>query len=145
MKAFSKSTEYALRALVYLVTHENNVKYLGIKEIAEATELSFYFLTKIFGALTEEGILTSYRGPNGGIALLKPADEIMLIDIVHILEGKDYFDKCLLGLSGCGHQDPCPVHHFWKEFKETFKENLNQTSLADLGQKTALEKLRLTG
>ena len=145
MKAFSKSTEYALRALVYLVMQGTERKYVGIKDIAENTGLSFYFLTKIFGMLTEKGILTSYRGPNGGVTLLKPASEVMLSDIVRILEGENYFDRCLLGLPGCGLLEPCPAHHFWSEFKASFKTQLEQTSLAHLGEKTSLDKLRLTG
>lgn len=145
MKVLSKSTEYGIRALLYMISQGGQSRFTGIGEIARSLNLSFYFLTKIFRELTENGILASYRGPNGGITLKKPANEIMLIDIVYILEGKGYFDKCLLGLSGCGHLDPCPVHHFWKAFKDDFKKNLSQTSLADLAHKTTLEKLRLTG
>lgn len=143
MKVLSKSAEYGIRALLYMVSQNKQAKFIGINEIADSLGLSFYFLTKIFRELTSHGILTSYRGPNGGVALGKPASEINLADIVKILDGEDFFDKCLLGLPGCGDLTPCPVHHFWKEYKENFKDNLCQTSLADLGQKVYLEKLRL--
>lgn len=151
MKVLSKSSEYGIRALLYIVSQnhlqqnaENDqARFLGIGEIAEALGLSFYFLTKIFRKLTDQGILTSYRGPNGGVALGKPANEIMTADVVLILEGKNFFDKCLLGLPGCGELTPCPVHHLWSHFKVEFKENLFKTSLADLGEKANLEKLRL--
>lgn len=151
MKVLSKSSEYGIRALLYLVSNnrvsqgaeKDPSRFLGIGEIAEALGLSFYFLTKIFRKLTDQGILTSYRGPNGGVALGRPANEIMAADIILILEGNDFFDKCLLGLPGCGKLTPCPVHHFWNKFKVEFKENLLKTSLADLDEKANLEKLRL--
>lgn len=143
MKVFSKSSEYGIRALLYMVSQDKQSKFVGIGEIADSLGLSFYFLTKIFRELTDNGILISYRGPNGGVALGKSASDINLADIVKILDGEDFFDKCLLGLPGCGELTPCPVHHFWKEYKENFKENLCQTSLADLGHKINMEKLRL--
>lgn len=143
MKVLSKSSEYGLRALAYLVSRPEKSKYVGIGEIADSLGLSFYFLTKIFRDLTENGILISYRGPNGGVALKKPANEVMIIDIVHILEGEDYFDKCLLGLPGCGELAPCPLHHFWSNFKGEMKKEFQHTSLAELGDKVRVERLRI--
>lgn len=94
--------------------------------------------------LTQKGILESYRGPSGGIALNKPAEQIFLFDIVKILEGDDFFDKCLLGLPGCGDFEPCPVHDFWKVAKAALKNEFEITSLAELGAKVTDERLRLS-
>jgi len=143
VKVLSKATVYSLRALVYLVSEKNRTGYLSIGEISEKMNISFHFLTKTFQILTQHGILESHRGPHGGVALTKPAEQIFLTDIVHLLEGPDFFDKCLLGLPGCGVETPCPVHDFWKDAKKLMKNEFDTTSLAELGEKVSDERLRL--
>ncbi|MBI5914615.1 MAG: Rrf2 family transcriptional regulator [Bacteroidetes bacterium] len=144
MKVLSKATVYCLRALMYLASQKDRTGFVSIGEISERLDISFHFLTKTFQTLTQHGILESYRGPNGGIALNKPAEDIFLIDIVKILEGEDFFDKCLLGLPGCGEFAPCPVHDFWKVAKKAMKHEFEITSLAEMGAKVSDERLRLS-
>ncbi len=143
VKVLSKASVYGLRALMYLVSEKNRSGYLSIGEISEKLDISFHFLTKTFQTLTQHGILESYRGPNGGITLKKPAEEVFLSDIIMILEGNDFFDKCFLGLPDCGEAHPCPMHDFWKEAKKTIKNEFDTTSLAELGTKISNKRLRL--
>lgn len=143
MRVLSKASVYGLRALVYLASDRQRSGYVSIREISDALNISFHFLTKTFQTLTQHGILESYRGPTGGVMLVKPADEIFLSDIVLILEGKDFFDKCLLGLPGCGVEKPCPVHDFWSRAKVRLKQSFDTISLAELGQNVKDKKLRL--
>lgn len=143
MKALSQVGKYGLRAILYLVANPSEGQYMSIRQISDELKLSFHFITKIFRELTEKGILISYRGPSGGIALAKPAEEIMLIDVVKALEGDDYFDKCLIGLPHCGIAKPCPVHEFWKETKVQLQKNFAETSLATLGEKIRTQEVRL--
>jgi Rrf2 family transcriptional regulator, iron-sulfur cluster assembly transcription factor len=143
MKVLSQTSKYGIRALLYMVTNPGNGEYLSIGEISKEMDLSFHFLTKIFRELTSHGILHSYRGPSGGVALTKPADEIMLVDVVLALEGKEYFDNCLLGFPDCGISQPCPVHDFWKGVKADIQAHLCNTSLAQLGEKIDAKEVRL--
>ncbi|PSL07772.1 RrF2 family transcriptional regulator [Cecembia rubra] len=143
MKVLSQTSKYGIRALLYVVSHPGTGQFVSIGEIAKELNLSFHFLTKIFRELTNKGILHSYRGPAGGIALAKPADQIKLVDIVLALEGDDYFDNCLLGFPGCGVEKPCPVHNFWKGIRSEIKSHLLNTSLAQLGEKIVAEEVRL--
>lgn len=128
---------------MYIVAKKETTRYVNIGEISKELDISFHFLTKIFQSLTQNNILESYRGPNGGVALVKPPDQIFLIDIVKILDGADFFDKCLLGLPGCGNFDPCPVHDFWAVTKAALKVEFETTSLAELGAKVSEDRLRL--
>lgn len=143
MKALSQVGKYGLRALLYLVAYPPENQYLSIRQISDELGLSFHFVTKIFRELTEKGILISYRGPSGGIALARPAEEITLIEVIKVLEGEDFFDKCLLGLPHCGAAKPCPVHDFWKDVKTKLQKNFSETSLALLGEKIRTQEFRL--
>lgn len=144
MKVLSKGTVYVLRALMYIAAQKGRDGYVSIREISEKLDISFHFLTKSFQTLTQNDMLQSYRGPNGGIALKKPAQEILLIDVVNILEGPDFFDTCLLGLPGCGEFAPCPAHEIWKEVKGTLRREFESTSLAEIGAKVSEDRLRLS-
>jgi Rrf2 family protein len=143
VKVLSKACVYGLRALIYMTLKENSSPFISIREISEELDISFHFLTKTFQSLTEKNILKSYRGPSGGIAFAIPPKDILLIDIVKIIEGEDFFDSCLLGLPGCGEAAPCPVHDFWKAMKGRMKAEFESTSLAELAARVQVERLRI--
>lgn len=143
MRVISKAGEYGLRALLYMVSKRADQEYVRISEMSEALDISFHFLTKILQSLTQKGLLRSYRGPNGGLAFQIPPEEILLADLIRALEGDDFFEKCLLGLPGCGEKKPCPMHDFWKETKGRLQEEFEHTTLADLGHTTRQNRFRL--
>lgn len=143
MRALSKATIYCLRALMYVASKNEQNNYVSIGEISDELDISFHFLTKTFQTLNQHGLLESHRGPHGGIILKKASKDIYLIDIVHILEGADFFDKCLLGLPGCGEREPCPVHNFWKNVKGNLKLEFRKTSLQHLAKAINTGKMRL--
>lgn len=143
MRVISKQGEYGLRAMLHMAAHRSTQDYMNIREMAEALGISFYFLTKILQILTQKGFLQSYRGPTGGIAFLIQPENILLSDLVRALEGDDFFDKCLLGLPGCGEQQPCPMHDFWKTIKAQLKDEFETTTLANLGFSTRQNSFRL--
>ena len=143
MKVLSKSSEYGLRALLYMVGKGDGQEYVSIREMSEQLDISFHFLTKILQSLTQANMLASYRGPSGGVTFNIPPDKILLGDVVRVLEGDDFFDKCLLGLPGCGERHPCPMHDFWKNIKGQLKQEFESTTLAGLGQSTRQNRFRL--
>lgn len=143
MRVLSKSSEYGLRALLYMVSRSGAKGYVGIREMSEQLDISFHFLTKILQNLTQANLLTSYKGPGGGVAFNVPPEQILLSDVVRVLEGDDFFDKCLLGLPGCGEKAPCPMHQFWKEIRSALRSEFETTTLAEMGQSAVRRSLRL--
>ena len=147
MQALSKTTIYAIRALIYMLNNQQTNKSINIRDISNELDFSFHFLTKILQSLTKEEILVSYRGPLGGVSINKNPQKIRLIDLIYILEGDDFFDKCLLGLPGCGTMEPCPAHTIWSEAKEELKIKFENTSILDLKNlkgRITNERLELT-
>lgn len=139
----SKSCVYGLRATIYLATKEDQ-KYVPIKKMSETLEISHHFLTKILQQLTAQELLDSYKGPNGGVKLTKPGSKVTLLDIVSAIDGPQLLTECVLGLPGCGHKKPCPMHEKWVETRDSVRKMLEGTSLNDMAQKGKTENLRLT-
>ena len=105
----STSCVYGLRAVIYIASIKKE-SFVSIREISSNLDISFYFLTKILQVLTQKKILVSFKGPNGGVKLAKPADHITIMDVVLALDGAKVFEQCILGLPGCGVLNPCPLH-----------------------------------
>jgi Rrf2 family iron-sulfur cluster assembly transcriptional regulator len=144
MPFLSTTSTYGLRALLYMVGRSKEQRFIGIREMAGQLNISFHFLTKILQTLTQRGLLESYRGPTGGVAFAIPPENIRLAEVVSILEGPDFFDRCLLGLPGCGELAPCPMHRFWSSMKIRMRAEFENTTLAQLGQEALSESLRLS-
>ena len=143
MSLLSKSCVYGLRAEIYVAIHTPERAYVPIREIAKELNLSFHFLTKIFQTLTEDGLLKSYRGPSGGVALGRPAQQVTLLDIVHSLEGRDLFRECILGLAHCGERRPCPLHKAWADLRGKLQVSLADASLKALADQVDKGRIRL--
>lgn len=139
----SKSCVYGLRATLYLATKDRN-EFTPIKKLSDKLEISFHFLTKILQQLTADGMLESFKGPNGGVRLTKPGGKIALVDVVLAIDGPKLLTECALGLPGCGLKNPCPLHDQWAKTRDGIREMLQQTSLKDLAEKGKAENLRLT-
>jgi Rrf2 family protein len=138
----SKSCEYGLRATLYLASLRRDT-YVSIGDISRTLDISFHFLTKIFQKLTQEGLLKSFRGPSGGVALARPASQITLIDLIVTIDGPDLFNECVLGLPGCGEQKPCPLHNAWAAERQRLRALFEHTTLADMADDLNRLDLRL--
>lgn len=138
----SKSCEYGLRAMLYLATVDPD-GYVSIGTISDELDISFPFLTKIFQQLNDAGLLTSQRGPKGGVALTTPADEVTLYDVVVAIDGDDLFEECVLGLPGCGDERPCPLHDRWADERDRVKDMFQSMTLAEMSKRINGADLRL--
>ncbi len=85
MKLTSRS-EYALLALVYLARHSSD-GYISAETIATAQEIPTKFLEQIMLILTRGHCLKSVKGQHGGYQLARPANEIILADVIRLLDG----------------------------------------------------------
>ena len=129
----SNTCKYALRALIYLGKYSKEEKKIGIKKISEDLAISSPFLGKILQNLVKQKLLVSTKGPNGGFALAKVAEEISLWDIVVKVDGEEFFTNCLIGLEACITHDSskplCPVHNKYDKLRKEIRGFYQETSL----------------
>lgn len=107
-------------------------EYVSIRTVSDELDIGFSFLTKVFQQLNDAGLLTSKRGPGGGVALTRRPDQIRLYDIVVAIDGDDLFEECVLGLPGCGEAEPCPLHDHWTEVRGRLETTFRTTTLAEV-------------
>lgn len=126
----SKACTYGLLASFY-VAKESGKGYVSIREMSDDLNISFHFLTKILQKLTASGLMHSHKGPKGGVSLTREPRLISLKEIILTIDGDAVFTQCVLGLPGCGHQKPCPIHHEWGPVRDKFLKMMASTTLAD--------------
>ncbi|NGF56822.1 Rrf2 family transcriptional regulator [Parapedobacter sp. SGR-10] len=143
MGIFSKTCEYALRAVFYIAQSSHEGRRVGIIEIAEKIKSPQAFLGKILQQLSREGIILSAKGPNGGFFMDGVGLKRPLADVVEAIDGKDIFIGCGLGLDHCSEKEPCPLHHEFKLIRNKISVMLKETSIGQFNQELLLGKLSL--
>jgi len=130
----SKTCVNAIRATIEIAANvaQSDRKYVPVKEIAVAIDVSRHFLGKIAQILVDAGILVSYRGPNGGVGLAVPASNLTLMDIIEATDGHAILEKCLLGLPECNGKNPCPLHKTWEKSRARLIRELEKDSIASI-------------
>jgi len=82
----SKRGEYGMRALCHLAEHGGE-GLVHIRAIAREEEIPAKFLESILLQLKRAGYLLSRRGNEGGYALARSAESILLGDVIRVLDG----------------------------------------------------------
>jgi len=139
----SKSCIYGIQSAIYVAAHDSQ-GYVSINQISSELQISFHFLTKVLQQLTQEGIMNSYRGPRGGVALARQKSEVTLFELIAAIDGTSIFTECLLGLPGCGVAEPCPAHEHWTKLRIELTAIAKRVTLKDLGDKASELNVRLS-
>jgi len=77
---------YALKALCHLAGRPDG-DVVRVAEIAAAEGIPEKFLEGILGFLKNARIVASRRGRDGGYALRRPADDILLGEVIRLVDG----------------------------------------------------------
>lgn len=85
-------TDYALRLLLYLLSHET--RNVSTREVAEAYGISLNHLTKVAKALTKAGWLVTARGGGGGLQLAPHTADATVGEIVRFSETTCSLAEC---------------------------------------------------
>ena len=128
---YSRSVEYAFRALTYLARQPKGSQKLA-RQIARSERVPAFFLAKTLQQLARNGVLRSVKGPTGGFALDRPPNKITLMEVIEVLDGSGTYDRCIVGLRECNDQVLCPVHDSFKSLRERLKRYLSRTTVAQL-------------
>jgi Rrf2 family transcriptional regulator, iron-sulfur cluster assembly transcription factor len=141
---FSRSAGYAVQALTYLAGQPSG-KLTGAREIATAVRIPMPFLWKILRHLSQEKLVRSFKGVRGGYELARAAEKITVGQILAVSPDSDLASSCVLGMSQCDDEYPCPLHDLWKDLRTEIEGMLEGTTLADLARKPPRSRRRRSG
>jgi len=131
----SRTSEYALRAMVCLVRHADDWPVAG-KRIADETGIPPKYLSNILSRLARAGVLTSAPGIGGGFAMERSPSDVALDEILKPFESiLGPSRPCPFGQKVCSDDDPCAGHEGWKHVKEVYAQFLHDTTIHDVSIK----------
>ena len=126
---FSKTCEYAIRALIFIAQKSKDGSRIGIKDISSGIDSPEYFIAKILQDLSRKGFVQSAKGPNGGFYMDDANLEQSVADIVREIDGDKLFSGCGLGLKECSEEHPCPIHNDFKHIRQEIKDMLDNSKI----------------
>ena len=119
-------TDYALRVLTYLGTHEGRL--CSVSEMAQSYGVSRNHLVKVVHDLGRAGFVESARGRSGGVKLARPAGEISIGRVVRQTEaGFTRVDCAQCPIASC-----CRLSGIFGEAMAAFIAVLDRYRLSDL-------------
>lgn len=126
---FSKTCEYAIRALIFIAQKSKDGSRIGIKDISSGIDSPEFFIAKILQDLSRKGFVQSAKGPNGGFYMDDANLEQSVADIVREIDGDKLFSGCGLGLKECSEDHPCPIHNDFKHIRQEIKDMLDNSKI----------------
>lgn len=127
---FSKTCEYAIRAMIFIAQKSEFGVKVGIKEISKGIASPEHFIAKILQGLSRKGFVQSVKGPNGGFYLDETSQKNTLADVVKAIDGDKLFTGCALGLKNCSERKPCPLHEEFKAIRMQLHDMLQCATVA---------------
>ncbi|MCA9741792.1 MAG: Rrf2 family transcriptional regulator [Deferribacteres bacterium] len=131
----SAQEEYGLRILMQIGQHEG-ADGISIPEISRLEGLSNHNVAKLCRILRLAGLIKSSRGNVGGYSLAKPADRIMLSEVLSALGGRLYDEEFCENHAGalnfCSNSMDCSVRSLWQIIQVSIDKVLENISLKSL-------------
>ncbi len=125
----SDAASLGLHAMVLLAA--DSQKEISTRQIASELQVSEAHLSKVLQRLGKVGLVTSSRGPRGGFALARKAEEVTLLDVYEAIDGPLVPNNCLLGSRICG-GERCILGDLLETVDDQVREYLATTRLHEL-------------
>jgi Rrf2 family protein len=128
---FSKTCEYAIRAILFIAQKSKQGVKVTIKDVAKGIDSPEFFLGKILQELSRKGIVKLLKGPTGRFYLDDESMQYSLADVVIAINGDKIFNGCGLGLKQCSEKQPCPIHKEFKKIRSDIFKLLENSKLGE--------------
>ncbi|MEK4843097.1 RrF2 family transcriptional regulator [Staphylococcus sp. FSL W8-0271] len=129
---FSKATDYALHALLFMINNQGDQKKIPVQDLASVIGVSTTYLSKVLTRLVKSNIISASSGAKGGYQLKNGWDSVSIYDVIITIDGK----QSLLEDS-FNHDEGCPVKAIMEDAETTLITTLKQKKLISLDKKAS--------
>lgn len=137
----NRASDFALRILLLLGKLEDPI---SVDTIASTLKLSKSNVMKIVAKLSGAGLVTTRRGPNGGVLLGQPSDQIFVGSVVRMIENDLAVVDCLgQDTCQCVYLTRCALKPAMQAATDAFLDCLDGYTLAALLDGTRAPRLNV--
>ena len=125
-------SDYALRILTTMAEHDG---VTDAKTISAETSVTLRFTLKILHKLVGGGLVSSYKGVNGGYKLKLSPKEITLKSVIELIDGPIAIARCLESEESCSlncDKMSCVYHHIFDTISIDLAKKLNKITIDDV-------------
>jgi Rrf2 family protein len=126
----SRNAHYAIRTVIDLALRARGIS----AEIARRQGIPQAYMAKVVHELSRAGILRTYRGTRGGVALAKAAGAVTLRDVVEATEGPIALNLCVVW-GDCPCPQPCPVRASLAQLQTAMEREMEAITVEQLAQR----------
>ena len=103
------------------------------KEISTLSKIPLPTVTRLLKTLSNEGLLNSQRGSQGGYSLAKSPATISVASIIEAFEGPIALTDCAKEDDcGCVYESNCSAEEPWQKINEIVKDSLENIKLSSM-------------
>ncbi len=139
---FSTRARYGLRIMVELARLQQTEPLVQLKRIAKITGLSIKYLGQLAIALRDNGLIVGVSGKNGGYMLSRAPENITLRQIIAASQGPIFATDCVVNPGLCMNAEGCETRTIWALVTQKMQEVLDEFTLAELIDKSWMERIK---
>lgn len=125
-------SEAASLAMHSLALIAKSKKMINAVEISDTMKFSKNHLSKVLQVMARYEYISSIRGPKGGFSLKKKAEEITLLEVYEMFEGKIQTQNCAMHYKEKCPFNSCVFGSLGDTFLREFEIYLRNKTIADL-------------
>ncbi|BCJ93219.1 transcriptional regulator [Anaerocolumna cellulosilytica] len=131
----TQECDYALRVILFL-SEKGMEERVEAKVISETLYIPLRFLLKLLRKLAMAGILYSYRGAHGGYSLAKKPEDISMKDVIEVIDGPIYVNRCLYDKAYCALNQGaiCNIHYEMHKIQKQLETDLQKVTFKTMLQ-----------
>ena len=127
----TRRVDYAMRIMIELGQLAPG-DCLSTRELSQKTAVPKAFLHKITADLVKAALVRTFAGAQGGLALVRPPQEISLLQVIESVEDAICLNSCLIRPQECPRDLICPGHGVWGRIQNTLIAELRSITIAEL-------------
>jgi Rrf2 family iron-responsive transcriptional regulator len=137
MLKINRQTDYAVRVILALSKRGEGIR-LSSAEIQQEMLIPKAFMTRIVAQLSNNGLINTFPGREGGMMLPRPASQITLKDVIETFEGPILLSECMQakGEDDCPFRDNCPVRSKWGRVQAAMLREMASITFEDLAKES---------
>lgn len=135
MLKINRQTDYAVRVILALAKQGEGAR-LSSGVIQQEMLIPPALMLRIVARLAHAGLINTFPGREGGLALPRPASQITLKDVVEAFEGPILLSECMQARSeeDCPFRSDCPVRLKWGRVQIVMLRELAAITFESLAQ-----------
>jgi Rrf2 family protein len=129
MVQLTRKADYGLRLMIEVGAAGGAI--VTTRAVSKHQKIPYQFLRRAATVLSAKGLLSTSRGPQGGVRLARPAGVISLLDIADAFGGVA-LNACTAAPPRCARRNTCPAFAAWAEAQAAVDRALAGTKLDSL-------------